>query len=210
MSAPGYVDGMTTNSIGAPAFLHCDMETTGLDEQQDHLLELSLILTDEDLREIDRIHTLIRPEPGTWDRIHANPFIESMHRRSGLLADLVDNGPSAPTLAQADRMLGAWLAERIGEETVHFAGGGVANFDWPWAKRYLPAVADQLHYRRLDFSIIAMAIARARNTGALTKTGDKAHRAVADIDEDLALGRKIWALLATIDLSVLNDPDAGM
>lgn len=208
---PGYVKAMTnTTFIGSPAWLQCDMETTGLDENGDYLLELVLILTDEGMNEIDRVGTLVRPDEETWARLHANPYVESMHRRSGLIEDLTVNGSQAPTLDEVNHMLGAWVAERIGPAEVHFSGGGVANFDWPWAKRHLPAVADQLHYRPLDFSIVAMAIARARKTDVLTKAGDKAHRALADIEEDLVLGRRIWALLRTIDLSVLDNPDTGM
>lgn len=193
---------MTEHKHGPAAYVWTDYETTGLDERHDHLLEVAFIVTDKELREIDRRSSLIQTTDEAWEQLNSNEYVKRMHHESGLWYELALKGWDAPTLGWVDRNTSAWLsALATPGETLRMAGGGVANFDWPWTKLHLPEVAALLHYRPLDISIVAQAFKDATGSTAMSKLhngGAKAHRALADIEEDLGVARTAWDLLRKI------------
>lgn len=188
---------------GPLRLLWVDLETTGLDLDRDRLLEVAAVGTDADLNVLCRLDTLVRPEPGTLDMIRANPVVAQMHGASGLLTDLQTDGPDAPTLRQVEDALVGMVATHacLPAHPVHIAGGGVAAFDQPYLQRHMPALHGMLHYRPVDVSGMSTAYTMATGGRGLFGPKDrKAHRAMADILQDLALARLWWAVFrATLD-----------
>lgn len=193
---------MSDHNHGPAAYVWTDFETTGLDERSDHLLEVAFIVTDKELREIGRRCSLIRLTDDVWELLNANEYVKTMHHASGLWIELALKGWDAPTLNWVDRSISRWLSGLATPGmTLRMAGGGVANFDWPWTKLHLPRVAALLHYRPLDISIVAQAFKDATGSDAMSKLHNgaaKAHRALADIEEDLGIARTAWDLLRKI------------
>ncbi len=106
-----------------------DEESTGL-TFDDHVLEIAVVFTDTSLKELGSFQTLIRPQPSTFARIHANPIVAKMHNASGLIAALEAGGDILPTVGQAEAALLAAIDQVAQpEQMVTMAGGGVSHFD---------------------------------------------------------------------------------
>jgi oligoribonuclease len=207
-----HVVGMTINDTapGPLAYLWEDGETTGLDNDCD-LLEISVIATDKHLNELEVYTTLVRPQSTTFEQIASNEIVERMHRANGLLDDLHERGADAPTVGTVETSLIAMIERHRDPAAppVRLAGGGVSHFDFPYLKAQMPRFTDMLHYRPLDISQVAQAYTDA--TGSLLfgeKTG-KAHRAEADIREDLDRARQFWEMFRAIDAQMNVHPRDG-
>jgi oligoribonuclease len=165
-------------------FVFLDFETTGLDEQTCAPIEVAVVVTDEQLVELGSCESLIRPFAGCeWDSTALQ-----MHEQSGLLA-ATDYGIRLPTVAE-------WLAERLAEfrepdVTLHLAGNSV-HFDRRFLKRYFPDAECLLHHRHLDVSSVRML---AEAAGHPPLTGDKPHRAMADVRRSLEDARRFLGVL---------------
>ena len=183
----------------APHLLWTDLETTGLDPE-DHIIEAAFILTDARLNEVARYSTLVRPRPSTFARLMSAPSpVYEMHFSSGLIEELSEADPEGlPTLAEIDETVRGLLRAHVPEgSTVHIAGGGVAQFDQSRVREHMPQTARMLHYRPIDISVMATGYVIASGDAVtLAKSGAKAHRALADIEEDLEIARRAWALMS--------------
>lgn len=60
-----------------------DVETTGLEERAGHLLEVALVVTDDELREVGFITLIIKPE-GDWQAL-MDDYVRAMHTKNELL-----------------------------------------------------------------------------------------------------------------------------
>ena len=186
---------------GPLAYCWIDLETCGLNPD-DPLLELAVIATDSDLREITSFTTIVRPQPDTFDRIAAVPAVQAMHERNGLLDELRNHGHNAPTEQQVENMLLALLDkyEDPDASPVQIAGGGVSHFDHPYLKHRMPRFTGRLSYRPMDITQSSQAYTAATKSHRFGEKGaNKAHRAEADIREDLARAREFWDMYRKID-----------
>lgn len=166
-------------------FVFVDFETTGLDEQTCAPIELAVVVTDERLVELGSVESLIAPRPGcVWEEA-----AREMHDRSGLARDAIDYGIPLVSIV-------SWLAERLvdfrePDVSLHLAGNSV-HFDRRFLKRYFPAVEALLHHRHLDVSSVRML---AEAAGHPPLTGDKPHRAMADVRRSLGDARQFLGVL---------------
>src|SRR5699024_5534107 len=76
-----------TPHIGPARYVAVDLETTGLGEDA-HLLEISALILDAQLRERASYTTLVHHPAGALNRLDEK--VREMHTASGLLADLAD------------------------------------------------------------------------------------------------------------------------
>lgn len=183
-----------TPHIGPARYVAVDLETTGLGEDA-HLLEISVLILDAQLRERASYTTLVHHPAGALNRLDEK--VREMHTASGLLADLAD-ATGLPTVAEVERDLLALLDEHQSDDTpIHLAGGGVAQFDQPFLKRTMPNLIARLHYRPVDFSIIRQAYKDANGIELAVPDYEHPHRAEADIRSDVQVGRILYNTLRT-------------
>lgn len=66
-----------------------DIESTGLDEDKDHLLEVALVITDDDLNEVSAASVVVQPV-GVLDveALDLDPEVRKMHTLNGLFAEV--------------------------------------------------------------------------------------------------------------------------
>lgn len=159
-----------------------DTETTGLDHQSDWLLEIAVVVTDNDLREIAHFTELLHR--GMDVRLLMDEVAHRMHTDSGLLAALAD-GKGYETVRSVERRLIAFLEEH-GATGAVVAGSNV-SFDRRFLDVWMPQLnREHLHYRSIDVSTVKELARRFDpNTFGIAPAKRLAHRALDDIRESI-------------------------
>ncbi|MBX7232027.1 MAG: oligoribonuclease [Bdellovibrionales bacterium] len=152
-----------------------DMEMTGLNVQNEVIIEVAAIVTDLSLKELERYHAVVKqPEEklkamDEWNQKH--------HQMSGLL-DLI---PSGKSLEKVQRDLLDLIGKHFVDEKVVLAGNSIGQ-DRLFIDKYLPQFAEKLHYRMIDVSSFKMIFLHM--FGKVHKKKN-VHRAVDDILESI-------------------------
>jgi oligoribonuclease len=159
-----------------------DLEMTGLDAANDHIVEIATLITDDDLEIVAEGPDLV--VHATDEQLAGmDPVVVDMHTRSGLLEQIK---ASTVTLEEAGAATLAFLQEHIKEpRTVPLCGNSI-GMDRRFLVAYLPEIEEYLHYRSVDVSTIKELARRwyPKDLGGLTK-GASAHRAMDDIKESV-------------------------
>lgn len=170
-----------------------DVETTGLDPQADHLLEIAAVATgmDADLTVIGEPFSM-RIRPPAELRMSSIPVdVLEMHTKSGLWRDVRS---SAYTAEHAWRAFMSWAARlSLGVAETRSLAGRSVHFDRAWLEAALPARDLQilrLSHRHFDLTAIK---AFAAICGMRMDVPEDAHRALDDVWADIALARMLIA-----------------
>ncbi|MEV7356437.1 MULTISPECIES: oligoribonuclease [Streptomycetaceae] len=158
-----------------------DCEMTGLDLDQDALVEVAALVTDSELNILgEGVDVIIRPPA---EALAGMPeVVRAMHTSSGLLEEL----EQGVTLAEAEARVLAYIREHVPEAgRTPLCGNSVAT-DRGFLARDMPALEKHLHYRIVDVSSIKE-LARRWYPKAYYNSPQKGgnHRALADIRESI-------------------------
>lgn len=159
--------------------LWLDLETTGLDPQQDHILEIHARADDW------HFTALIAPPPDTV----FSPFIVDMHTRSGLLADLQQCVSYSPQLAES------MLIGMLEPGAVYHPAGNSVHFDLGFIRVHMPQLVRRLSHRCYDVTAIRMFCEEQGMPQPQQKT-TPAHRAYADVLESINTAQRCAAFVA--------------
>ena len=159
-----------------------DCEMTGLDLENDALIEVAALVTDFELNQLgDGVDVVIKPEPAALEQM--GDFVRDMHTGSGLLAEL-DEGVS---MEEAQALVLEYVMQHAPEAGKAPLGGNTVSTDRGFLERDMPQLAGHLHYRTIDVSSIKELSRRwypRAYFNAPAKHGG--HRALADIRESIA------------------------
>ncbi len=167
-----------------------DVESTGLDEREGHLLEVALVATDDDLTELGYSCTLVMPVGVDIDKMPLeDDFVLKMHTENNLLRDLKDNqGVVGFRRYEAeDRLIDAVNKMTGGDsKNIQLAGSNV-GFDRRWLRHHMPRLEEMFHYRSIDVSGITE-LAKRWSPAIYEKRpkAGKGHRALADVRESIS------------------------
>lgn len=160
-----------------------DLETTGLDPQTEQVLEIACIITNDQFEEVARFERVIC-SARSFDSLSS--VVQDMHAKSGLWTAVKAEGAISESVADAEL---AWFLH----EHAPYAqlAGSTISFDREFMRHHLPAALQQLHYRNLDVSTLNETARRFWPDVYATRpnSAEKAHRAMADIEESLAVAR---------------------
>ena len=154
---------------------------TGLDAEQDVILEIAVIATDTNLTSVIEgpAFTIFQSEP-VLQRM--NSWVKNQHTKSGLI----------------DRVATSQVSEKIAENSIvdfidnycaqeiYFAGNSIYQ-DRTFLKKYMPRLNARGHYRMVDVSSLKILV-----QGWYPKSPErdfkksKPHRALDDIRESIA------------------------
>lgn len=158
-----------------------DLEMTGLDTENDQIIEIATIVTDRYLTEIAEGPVLAIRQPRAvmdamdeWNTRH--------HGASGLTDRVL---ASNVTLRDAEQATIAFLSQHAAEGSSPMCGNSICQ-DRRFLARQMPQLEAWFHYRNLDVSslkILAQLWA-PKVAGGFNK--ESSHRALADIRDSIA------------------------
>jgi oligoribonuclease len=158
-----------------------DCEMTGLDLENDALIEVAALVTDFDLNVLgEGIDLVVRPPDEALEQM--DDFVRNMHTVSGLL-DVLRDGI---TLEDAEAQVLAYVKEHCPDGSRPPLAGNTVATDRAFLARDMPNLESFLHYRIVDVSSIKELSRRwfpRAYYSAPAKTGN--HRALADIQESI-------------------------
>lgn len=158
-----------------------DLETTGIDPANDHILEVAWRITNDSLIpwSVTKSHVL-RPSKEAWTQLKETPFVMDMHIENGLLAD-IDADHNLLLVEDVEDLILADIA--VLDETWMVAGSS-PHFDLSFIREHMPRLADKLSHRIYDTSTLKTLFKSVGHMDNI-KNDDK-HRAASDIDNSLA------------------------
>ena len=157
-----------------------DMEMTGLDPDNDKVLEIALIVTDKDLNLVEEGPVLVVHQPdAVLDGMDS--WNKGTHGKSGLIDKV-----KASTLSEADveQQVLAFMEKHVPKRTSPMCGNSICQ-DRRFLARHMPQLEAYFHYRNLDVSTLKELAGRWRPE---LKDGFKkanSHTALADIMESI-------------------------
>lgn len=162
-------------------FIFVDIETTGLDERHDCILEVALVVADYDLQ-IKNETSYVLALPRHYPASEWGPGVETMHGTSGLL-DLCAHSDHDPYTVESKLL--DWLKKAGFKENLHPMCGNSVHFDRRFLRAYMPMLEEFFHYRNIDVSTIK-GLAKAWYVGEAPKPAIKPHRALLDCRDSIS------------------------
>jgi oligoribonuclease len=173
--------GLGINQAFGRRLIWLDLEMTGLDPDNDSILEIATVVTDLDLNEVavGPVHAIRHPESllhkmDDWNTRH--------HTASGLWRRVLD---SKVSLHDAERETLAFLARWTAEGASPLCGNSVCQ-DRRFLYRLMPELERWFHYRNLDVSTLKELAARWAPAVLEALQKESRHEALADIRESIA------------------------
>jgi len=159
-----------------------DTETTGLDFDNDALLEVAVIITTDNLKVVDRYNSVIKTskkavrEMGEW--------CKTTHGASGLLDELAT---ADKAMKVVEKEIIALLDKHGLTSRVNIAGNSI-HFDVRFLNRCMPTLMKRFSHQTLDVTSVGLCVKRWNKVAydaLYAKKGVVAHRAMADIESSI-------------------------
>lgn len=171
-----------SDGISGPGnLIWIDLEMTGLDTDNDHIIEIATIVTDGDLNEIGEGPVLALRQPKSvmdemddWNRRH--------HGASGLTERVLN---SRTDLASAETQTLDFLSAHVEAGASPMCGNSICQ-DRRFLARQMPELEAYFHYRNLDVSTLKILAQMWAPDVAAGFAKESSHRALADIRDSIA------------------------
>lgn len=122
---------------------------TGLDVENDELVEVAVVITDFELRILDPgFSIVIKPSPTALEGM--SEFVRAMHVESGLMEEI----PNGVPLAEAEFAVNEYILRFVPTPGQAPLAGNTIGMDRAFLARYMPRVDGHLHYRNVDVSSV--------------------------------------------------------
>ena len=171
-----------------PKYLFLDLETTGLDQHRNRILECAAVVTDSNLVASSFFEMVCNYD---IDRGYApDEFVQDMHEKNGLWEDC---RKTAYTVVDLSNNLYDFIKQvPEWEDKKPILAGATVHFDRRFLKRWCEKAEKLLGHRHLDVSSLKMMMVDV--FGNPFEKGN-AHRAMADVEESLSQAREIYAAM---------------
>lgn len=158
-----------------------DLEMTGLDVNNDHILEIATLITDTNLNILAEgpVCAIYQPDEildqmDNWNTTH--------HYNSGLVARVKASHHSE---ADAERMTLAFVAQYVGKGLSPMCGNSICQ-DRRFLSKHMPELADYFHYRNLDVTTLKILAQRWAPEVARRLNKESKHLALDDIRDSVS------------------------
>ena len=157
-----------------------DLEITGLDTQQDGILEIATVVTDARLNVLAEGPDLAIAHPlATLEAM--DDWNRNQHRHSGLWQRVLD---SDVTLGQAEARTIAFLQEWVPAGASPMSGNSICQ-DRRFLHRLMPRLEQYFHYRNLDVSTLKELARRWAPEVLEGVRKQSAHTALSDVHDSI-------------------------
>lgn len=169
------------SAINIDNLIWIDLEMTGLDTQNDSIIEIATIVTDKDLRILAEgpVIAIFQPQSeldkmDEWNQRH--------HSQSGLIARVQK---SQVDLKEAERQTLNFLQDYVPVGQSPMCGNSICQ-DRRFLARQMPELEAFFHYRHIDVSTIKELAKRWNPTVAAGFNKNAQHLALADIQDSIS------------------------
>ncbi|STB63725.1 Oligoribonuclease [Chromobacterium violaceum] len=156
------------------------MEMTGLNPDQDRIIEVAMIVTDSNLNVLAESPVLVIHQP---DAIldGMDDWNKNTHGKSGLIEKVKNSTVSE---AEAEQLLLEFMMQHVPERATPMCGNTIHQ-DRRFMARWMPKLEAYFHYRNLDVSTLKELCKRWRPEIAKGVVKRGKHEALADILESI-------------------------
>lgn len=172
---------MSTDKNAIPTkVLWVDLEMTGLDPQEDVLLEVAVEITDFNFKTLASYEaTIQQPKDVVVARMQKNIWWKDFPANRDSFVNNLANGKP---LQQVEQELIKLVEEQFGSELAVLGGNSIYN-DRLFIKQWMPALDLKLHYRMLDVSSFKLLM---QGKYGVVFEKNSTHRAFDDIQASIA------------------------
>lgn len=153
--------------------LWIDLEMTGLDPEEDRILEVAAVATGWDLKPLAEMTEVVKVSPELMQKRMVGDFWE---KNSASRDALMEQNATGKMPAEVEGEVLEFIQKNFGKEVI-LAGNSIHQ-DRKFIDREWPEVAKRLHYRMLDVSAWKVYFEGARNDHFAKP---EVHRALDDI-----------------------------
>jgi oligoribonuclease len=140
---------MNDNNNAIHNLIWVDLEMTGINPDLDHILEIALVITDQQLNIIDdSFNIVINQSPEILALM--NDFVKNLHTNNGLLALIPKSNID---LITAENQALAFVQQYVAKNTSPICGNSIC-MDRRFLFKYMPRLENFFHYRNLDVSTV--------------------------------------------------------
>jgi oligoribonuclease len=168
--------------------LWLDLEMSGLDVNACRILEVAAIVTDLKLEEQETYEAIVYQDPSVLAAM--DEWCTRQHGKSGLTAAVPEGQPETKVESALIELVNRHWSKK---ERPVLAGNSIAT-DRDFIRRWMPGLANRLHYRLLDVSSFKVML-KARHGITFEKQGS--HRALGDIRESIGELKHYMSFLDT-------------
>jgi oligoribonuclease len=157
-----------------------DMEMTGLNPDNDRIIEVALVVTDSGLNTVAQAPVWVVHQ-GDVALDGMDSWNKNTHGKSGLIAKV---RASALTDAAVEADALAFLREHVPAKVSPMCGNSICQ-DRRFLARWMPALEDWFHYRNLDVSTLKELCRRWKPDLMKGIPKEGKHEALADVYESI-------------------------
>lgn len=169
-----------TNKKSASNLVWLDLEMTGLDHNNDVIIEIATIITDKDLNILAEGPNLAIAQPENKLSLMDDWCVKT-HTNSGLVARVRD---SKITVSDAEQQTLEFIKEWVPSKKSPLCGNSIGT-DRRFLHKYMSKIEDYLHYRVIDTSTLKE-LARLWRPDLPQFEKTNRHLALEDVKESIA------------------------
>jgi len=164
-------------------YLWIDLETTGLDPDNDRIIEVGWMLTDHHEVVEPAQSVLITPDKIAWELMQQDLFVQTMHTENDLLKDMDMFGTIMVDDAE-DQILEELQKHNLAKPIL---AGASVHFDRSFIRNWMPRLDRKLSHRHMDVSALRMFFDSQGFHSYGEKTRPTVHRALEDVEDSYKL-----------------------
>jgi len=182
-------------------YLWIDLETTGLDPDNDRIMEVGWFLSEHHEKITEEQSVLITPDKIAWELMQQDLFVQTMHTENDLLKDMETFGTIMVDDAE-DQILEILDIHQVGQPIL---AGSSVHFDRSFIRYWMPRLDRRLSHRHMDASALRMFFDSVGYQSVGQKIEPTKHRALEDSLESFDLYRKYVRLVQELGQSNRTD-----
>ncbi len=186
-------------------YLWIDLETTGLDPDNDRIIEVGWMLTEHHHVVEPAQSVLITPDKTAWELMQQDLFVQTMHTENGLLKDMEMFG--TVLVEDAEDQILEDIEKHYPEGLLTLAGASV-HFDRGFIRNWMLRLDRKLSHRHMDVSTLRMFFDSQGFYSYGEKTRPTVHRALEDVMDTFDLHCRYAELVQELEYSYKNRTDA--